>query len=151
MESLLTGFSISDLQYPSPSQILGTSSRFSGGLPRQREKVIDLPRKLVKHRPRGRPSSTSSTPRPPAGSPGGKLHTKYHRFVFCFRKRCNFTPSRISLPFPMPLPTLFYFFHHYPDLSVLFYLHYLLYLLYLSCSAMVKSRSEYVVSTSENY
>ena len=51
----------------------------------------------------------------------------------------------------MPLPTLFYFFHHYLDLSVLFYLHYLLYLLYLSCSAMVKSRSEYVVSTSENY
>ena len=37
MESLLTGFSISDLQYPAPSQILGTSSRFSGGLPRQRE------------------------------------------------------------------------------------------------------------------
>ena len=35
--SLLTGFGISDLRDPSPSQILGTSSRFSRGLSWQRE------------------------------------------------------------------------------------------------------------------
>ena len=50
--SLLTGFSISDLRDPSPSQILRTSSRFSGGLLLAER---ETPRELLLH------SSTSST------------------------------------------------------------------------------------------
>ena len=69
--SLLIGFTISDLQDPSPSQILGTSSRFSedflgrerpqGGSPRVREdplgtSPLSLPRKSLRTSRRSRES-----------------------------------------------------------------------------------------------
>ena len=47
MESLLLGFIISDLRDPSPSQILGTSSRFSGGLADRSRLVDDVPTSLA--------------------------------------------------------------------------------------------------------